>query len=84
MELSAGGALGGDSAGVVEAAVEGGAAEGGISDDIVPVLNGELVGRKGVSRSLRVRTGEAPIGTGSTTIPCWGRSKGAKRVSLKM
>ena len=44
VEPSDGGALEGDPVCVVEEAVEDGVAEGGIADDVVPVLDGDLAG----------------------------------------
>ena len=43
-----------DSVGVVDEAVEDGVAEGGIANDVMPVLDGELAGDEGCAAAVAV------------------------------
>ena len=47
-------ALEGDAVGIVEEMVEDGVAEGGIADDIVPVLDGDLAGEQRATAGIAV------------------------------
>ncbi len=47
-----GATLAGDAVGVVEEPVEDGVAEGGIADDVVPVVDGDLAGEQGAAAGM--------------------------------
>ena len=54
VEPSHGSALEGDPVCVIEETVEDGVAEGGIADDIVPGLDGDLAGEQGATAGIAV------------------------------